>query len=85
MRQARLFDDEPIPPSYLSLTAGQAGERDGRLVVHGLTDREAALIFEQMRKVMRSTLAAQTAGTSPVAVRRRRPPFLYIRDLLPDP
>ena len=40
-RYARLLDDEPIPSSYLSLTAGRADERDGRLVVYGLTDRKA--------------------------------------------
>ena len=34
----RLFDDEPIPSTYLSLSAGQASERDGRLIVYGLTD-----------------------------------------------
>ncbi len=51
-RYARLFDDEPIPTIYLSLTAGLADERDGRLVVYGLTDKEGAVVCEQMRKVI---------------------------------
>ena len=29
-----------------------ADERDGRLVVYGLTDKEGALVCEQMRKVI---------------------------------
>ena len=51
-RYARLFDDEQIPSTYLSLTAGLADERDGRLVVYGLTDKEGAVVCEQMRKVI---------------------------------
>src|ERR1043165_5046993 len=31
-RSLRLFDDQPIPSTYLSLTAGERGERDGRIV-----------------------------------------------------
>jgi hypothetical protein len=51
-RYARLFDDVPIPSTYLSMSAGTAGERDGRLVVYGLTDSEGALICDQMRTVI---------------------------------
>jgi hypothetical protein len=49
-RYARLFDDVPIPSAYLSATAGTGGERDGRLVVYGLTDAEGAMMCEAMRK-----------------------------------
>ena len=48
-RYARLFEDVPIPSTYLSMTAGNAGERDVRMVVYGLTDREGELICEQLR------------------------------------
>lgn len=51
-RYARLFDDEPIPSTYLSASAGNAGERDGRLVVYGLTDREGEAVCEQLRALL---------------------------------
>ena len=51
-RYARLFTDEPIPSTYLSASAGTAGERDGRLVVYGLTDREGEAICEQLRGML---------------------------------
>jgi len=51
-RYARLFNDEPIPSTYLSATAGKADERDGRVVVFGLTDQEGAALCEQMRTVI---------------------------------
>ena len=38
-RYARLFDDVPIASTYLSMNAGIAGERDGRIVVYGLADK----------------------------------------------
>jgi hypothetical protein len=51
-RYSRLFDDVPIPSTYLSASAGVAAERDGRLVVYGLTDREGAAMCETMRSVV---------------------------------
>ena len=51
-RYARLFDDEPIPSTYLSASAGNAGERDGRLVVYGLTDQEGAAMCEPIRTMV---------------------------------
>ncbi len=51
-RYARLFDDVPIPSTYLSLAPGEVGEREGRLVVYGLTDQEGVLVCEQMRTVI---------------------------------
>jgi hypothetical protein len=41
--RAKRFDDEQIPSTYLSLTAG---------LVYGLTDQEGAVVCEQMRKVI---------------------------------
>lgn len=49
-RYAKLFDDVPIPSTYLSLTRGSKLERDGRLVVYGLTAAEGTAICEQMRQ-----------------------------------
>jgi hypothetical protein len=51
-RYARLFDDVPIPSTYLSATAGNAAERDGRVVVYGLTDQEGEAVCEQLRSVV---------------------------------
>jgi hypothetical protein len=48
-RYARLFDDVPIPSTYLSATGGVRGERDGRLVVYGLTDKEGEYLCEMIR------------------------------------
>jgi hypothetical protein len=51
-RYARLFEDTPIPSAYLSLKAGNSKERDGRLVVYGLTDQEGVLVCEEMRRII---------------------------------
>ena len=51
-RYSRLFKDEPIPSTYLSATAGRADERDGRVVVYGLTDQEGAAMCEIIRDVI---------------------------------
>ncbi len=51
-RYAKLFEDKPIPSAYLSATAGNGGERDGRLVVYGLSDEEGVAICEVMRKAI---------------------------------
>jgi hypothetical protein len=51
-RYARLFNDEPIPSTYLSVSAAKADERDGRMVDFGLTDREGEAICAQMRSVI---------------------------------
>lgn len=48
-RYAKLFDDVPIPSAYLSATAGAAAERDGRMVVYGLTDAEGVVACEQIK------------------------------------
>ncbi len=49
-RYARLFDDVPIPSAYLSAKAGNATERDGRIVVYGLTDEEGVIVCGMLRK-----------------------------------
>ncbi len=51
-RYARLFEDRPIPSAYLSATAGTSGERDGRLVVYGLTDEEGVAMCESLRTMV---------------------------------
>ena len=51
-RYARLFNDEPIPSTYLSAAAGTADERDRRLVVYGLTDAEGAATCEMIRGML---------------------------------
>jgi hypothetical protein len=52
-RYAKLFDDVPIPSAYLSATAGAADERDGRMVVYGLSDAEGVAICEQIKAEMK--------------------------------
>ena len=59
-RYARLFKDEPIPSTYLSATAGAANERDGRIVVYGLTDQEGTIVCE----FMRDTILKRYHGTA---------------------
>lgn len=49
-RYAKLFDDVPIPSTYLSATAAAARERDVRVVVYGLTDDEGKTVCEILRK-----------------------------------
>jgi hypothetical protein len=51
-RYAKLFDDVPIPSAYLSATAGSAAERDGRMVIYGLTDAEGVVVCEQIKSVL---------------------------------
>jgi hypothetical protein len=58
-RYARLFDDVPIASTYLSATAGNRSERDGRVVFYGLTDAEGAQVCE----LFRAQFSKQYAGT----------------------
>lgn len=48
-RYARLFENSRIPSTYLTFTRGSRFERDGRLVVYGLTRDEGLMVCEQMR------------------------------------
>lgn len=54
LRYAQLFDDEPINLTYLSMKQGSGAERDGRLVIWGLTVNEAAQVCDQMKGAFRS-------------------------------
>jgi hypothetical protein len=48
-RYARLFDNVAIPSTYLAFTRGSRFERDGRLVVYGLTRAEGLTVCEYLR------------------------------------
>jgi hypothetical protein len=64
-RYAKLFDDVPIPSAYLSATAGTAAERDGRMVVYGLTDAEGMVVCEQMKSVLGQKYEGRLACIAP--------------------
>jgi hypothetical protein len=49
-RYVRLFENVPIPSTYLAFTRGSRFERDGRMVVYGLTRDEGLAVCEQMRR-----------------------------------
>lgn len=48
-RYARLFENTPIPSTYMSFTRGSRYERDGRMAVYGLTDAEGEMMCDMMR------------------------------------
>lgn len=49
-RYAKLFANTPIASTYLSFTHGSKTERDGRMVIYGLTAQEGNLLCEQMKQ-----------------------------------
>jgi hypothetical protein len=49
-RYARLFENVPIPSPYLAFTRGSRFERDGRMVVYGLTRDEGLAVCDQIRQ-----------------------------------
>ena len=51
-RYQRLFDNVAIPSTYLAMERGSRYERDGRLVVYGLTHDEGLAMCEQIRGVV---------------------------------
>jgi len=57
-RYARLFDNVAIPSTYLAFSRGSRLERNGRLVVYGLTRDEGLAVCEQLR----SSAAANYSG-----------------------
>ncbi len=65
-RYRRLFDDTAIHSTYLSFTKGSRYERNGRMVVYGLTGDEGDALCESMRQQFQ----AHYEGT--VACVRRR-------------
>jgi hypothetical protein len=58
-RYARLFENVAIPSTYLAFTRGSRFERDGRMVVYGLTRDEGLVVCEQMRR----TVSKEYSGT----------------------
>jgi hypothetical protein len=64
-RYARLFDDVPIPSTYLSATAANSNERDGRLVVYGLTDAEGKMVCETVREQVKKEYQGTTRCIAP--------------------
>jgi len=58
-RYRRLFENVPIPSTYLSFQRGSRFERDGRMVVYGLTSQEGVQICE----VMKTQFATTYEGT----------------------
>jgi hypothetical protein len=53
-RYRRLFDDTAIHSTYLSFTKGSRYERNGRMVVYGLTGDEGDTLCEMLRKQFQS-------------------------------
>ena len=49
-RYAQLFSNVPIASTYLSFTHGAKTERDGRMVIYGLTTQEGNILCDQMRQ-----------------------------------
>jgi hypothetical protein len=48
-RYARLFTDTAIHSTYLSFTRGSRFERDGRMVIYGLTADEGTAVCEPLK------------------------------------
>ncbi len=51
-RYLRLFDNTPIHSTYLSFDRGSRYERDGRMVVYGLTSDEGNKVCELLKQTM---------------------------------
>ena len=58
-RYLRLFENVPIPSTYLAFKRGSRFERNGRMVVYGLTREEGLGICEQLR----TSVAEKYSGT----------------------
>jgi hypothetical protein len=65
-RYRRMFDDVPIHSTYLSFTKGSRYERNGRMVVYGLTSDEGDALCDSLRQQF------QTRFTGTVACIRGR-------------
>ena len=61
-----MFDDVPIHSTYLSFTKGSRYERNGRMVVYGLTSDEGDTLCNALRQQF------QTRYTGTVACIRGR-------------
>jgi hypothetical protein len=58
-RYQRLFDDAPIHSTYLSFNRGNRYERNGRMVVYGLTGEEGNAVCE----IIKTNFQARYEGT----------------------
>jgi hypothetical protein len=65
-RYLRMFDDVPIHSTYLTFTKGSRYERNGRMVVYGLTSDEGDALCDSLRQQF------QTRYTGSVACIRGR-------------
>lgn len=59
-RYEQLFEDVPINMTYLSLTRGSRYERDGRMVIWGVTGKEGAELCEIVRGVVQSRYSGKS-------------------------
>ena len=58
-RYEQLFDDVPINIAYLSLTRGSRFERDGRMVIWGVTGKEGDQLCEILKAGIRVRYSGQ--------------------------
>jgi len=56
-RYQRLFDDAPIHSTYLSFKRGNRFERNGRMVVYGLTGDEGDMVCQTILKQFKTRYA----------------------------
>lgn len=59
-RYEQLFEDVPINMTYLSLTRGSRYERDGRIVIWGVTGKEGAALCEIVRGGVQSRYSGKS-------------------------
>lgn len=58
-RYSRLFDNIPISSTYVAFTRGERSERDGRMVIWGVTADEGQVICESARTEFKKRYAGQ--------------------------
>ena len=58
-RYEQLFDDVPINIAYLSLTRGARFERDGRMVIWGVTGPEGDKLCEMAKASFQNRYSGQ--------------------------
>ena len=61
-RYEQLFDDVPINIAYLSLTRGSRFERDGRMVIWGVTGKEGDQMCEILKQVYEFAIQVRSAA-----------------------
>lgn len=49
-RYSGIFDNKPLNTSYVSFTSQHRDERDGRMILWGMNDREAELVCDIIRR-----------------------------------